>query len=315
MKEELRPLLKKFLVFAKNNLTFKKPPKLFLRQDTANQKSIFGKTAHYDPHQSSITLYVSGRHPKDIMRSFAHELVHHCQNERGDLSPEKMKSMTNNYAQECPHMRKMEKEAYLLGNMCFRDWEDSMDDKLQYKMQIAEQKFLKENKNMSVKIKRKDLKNLITKLLEKKIRNKNIKEGCGGAYYRDDGAAAGDGECSNPDCVDGSCEECKSREKISEQHDNDGDGEFDGLGPGHYFDTRESEEQAKYDACIEAAAADPAGKAACEEAFPAKKPAPGPTNAAAAGLGTPESEADLYESRFTNRNTRLFQKLLKEWTR
>ena len=34
-------------------------------------------------------------------------------------------------------MRKMEQEAYLEGNMCFRDWEDSMDDKSKYIMFIA----------------------------------------------------------------------------------------------------------------------------------------------------------------------------------
>lgn len=168
MIDELRPLLKKFIVFAKDNLSFKRPPRLFLKQDTANQKCMLGKTAHYDPQKMAITLYVSGRHPKDILRSFSHELVHHCQNERGDLAPEKMKTMNKNYAQENDHMRKMEKEAYLIGNMCFRDWEDGLDDKLQYKMQIAEQKFLKENKNMSVKLKRKDLKGLIEKLLEKR---------------------------------------------------------------------------------------------------------------------------------------------------
>ena len=176
MIDELRPLLKKFIVFAKDNLSFKRPPRLFLKQDTANQKCMLGKTAHYDPQKMAITLYVSGRHPKDILRSFSHELVHHCQNERGDLAPEKMKTMNKNYAQENDHMRKMEKEAYLMGNMCFRDWEDGLDDKLQYKMQIAEQKFLKENKNMSVKLKRKDLKGLIEKLLESRSPKGNINE-------------------------------------------------------------------------------------------------------------------------------------------
>ena len=30
---------------------------------------------------------------------------------------------------------------------------------------------------------------------------------------------------------------------------------------------------------------------------------------------TPEQENKLYESRFTDRNTKLFDKLLKEWTK
>ena len=177
MIKELSPLIKKFIVFAKDNLKFKNPPKLFLKQDSENQKCMLGKTAHYDPQNKAITLYISGRHPKDILRSFSHELVHHCQNERGDLAPEKMKTMNKNYAQENDHMRKMEKEAYLMGNMCFRDWEDGLDNKLQFKMQIAEQKFLKENKNMSVKISKKELKGLIEKLLKSKNSKISINEG------------------------------------------------------------------------------------------------------------------------------------------
>ena len=131
---------------------------------------MLGNTAHYDPAQKSITLFITNRHPKDILRSFCHELVHHCQNERGDLSFEKLKTMNKNYAQENEHMRKMEEEAYLQGNMCFRDWEDGLDNKLQYTMQIAEQKFLKESKKMSVKITKKFLKETIEKLLSERVK-------------------------------------------------------------------------------------------------------------------------------------------------
>lgn len=171
MIEDLKPLLSKFMLFAKDRLKFQKPPRLFLKKDDENGSCMLGKTAHYDPNESGITLFISKRHPKDIMRSLAHELVHHCQNERGDLSPDKMKTMSNNYAQENDHMRKMEEEAYLQGNMCFRDWEDGLDDKLKYRMHIAEHKFLKENKKMSVKITKKFLKETITKLLDKRVLN------------------------------------------------------------------------------------------------------------------------------------------------
>ena len=170
MIQDLKPLIKKLTVFAKDNLKFEHPPRLFLKKDVENSKCALGKTAHYDPQNSSITLFISNRHPKDILRSYAHELVHHCQNERGDLSPEKMKTMTKNYAQENDHMRKMEQEAYLLGNMCFRDWEDGLDDKLQYKMQIAEQKYLKENKKMSVKLTKQFLKETIERLLNERVK-------------------------------------------------------------------------------------------------------------------------------------------------
>ena len=72
----------------------------------------------------SVVLYITNRHDKDICRSFAHELIHHVQNERGDLDLGDASSP--NYAQEDGHMRKMEMEAYLKGNMLFRDWENTV---------------------------------------------------------------------------------------------------------------------------------------------------------------------------------------------
>ena len=107
---------------AKNKFNIQKAPNLFLRNDKENAKQVFGKTAYYDPAEQSVVLYITNRHPKDICRSFAHELVHHYQNERGDLKIGDASNPT--YAQDDPHMRKMEMEAYLKGNLLFRDWED-----------------------------------------------------------------------------------------------------------------------------------------------------------------------------------------------
>jgi hypothetical protein len=99
-----------------------------------------------------ITIYVDGRHPKDIMRSFSHELVHHNQNENGEFA-NVVGQGGSNYAQTNPHLRKMEKEAYLKGNMCFRDWEDGykssnpniLNERRIYKMSIKDWK----NKELS----------------------------------------------------------------------------------------------------------------------------------------------------------------------
>ena len=60
-------------------------PKLVLKKDEENASKTLGRTAYYDPNNLTVTLYTTGRHPKDILRSFAHELIHHVQNERGDL--------------------------------------------------------------------------------------------------------------------------------------------------------------------------------------------------------------------------------------
>jgi hypothetical protein len=58
------------------------------------------------------------------MRSLSHELVHHTQNLRGDF--DNVQAMGDGYAQNDAHLREMEREAYEMGNLCFRDWEDSI---------------------------------------------------------------------------------------------------------------------------------------------------------------------------------------------
>ena len=101
----------------------KSTPKLILRQDKENGSKTLGRTAYYDPENLTIVIYITNRHPKDILRSFAHELIHHVQNERGDLQ---MGDSSNpQYAQQDEHLRNMEKEAYLEGNLLMRDFEDN----------------------------------------------------------------------------------------------------------------------------------------------------------------------------------------------
>jgi len=121
---ELKEALGEIYKAAKEQFDIQNIPKLHLKQDEENAQGIFGRTAYYDPSSMSIVLYVTNRHDKDICRSFAHELIHHVQNERGDLELGDASSPT--YAQDDEHMRKMEMEAYLKGNLLFRDWEDFM---------------------------------------------------------------------------------------------------------------------------------------------------------------------------------------------
>ena len=98
-------------------------PKLILKQDEENAGMTLGRTAYYDPSNLDVVLYISGRHPKDVLRSFAHELIHHVQNERGDLNLGD--ASDPQYAQNDEHMRNMEKEAYLEGNLLMRAFEDN----------------------------------------------------------------------------------------------------------------------------------------------------------------------------------------------
>jgi len=113
--------LEEFYPFCKKALGFEQDASIVFESDYKNAKDPLGKTAYYDPSAASISVYVDARHPKDIMRSVAHELVHHHQNVRGDLQGT---SMEEGYAQNDEHLREMEREAYEKGNLLFRDWED-----------------------------------------------------------------------------------------------------------------------------------------------------------------------------------------------
>jgi len=129
---ELKDLIKQFMPFAQEKMGFNRPPKLFLRQDSENAANPLGKTGFYDPQAESITIYVSGRHPKDIMRSLSHELMHHTQKCNGDFDNEESQGMgEQGYAQNNIHMRTMEIQAYQ-ASIVFRDWEDSLKETIYY---------------------------------------------------------------------------------------------------------------------------------------------------------------------------------------
>ena len=143
---EIEDLIQDLFTFSQDRLGFEKSPVLNLVSDKSNNSPL-GKTAYYDPNNMEITIYVDGRHPKDIMRSFSHELVHHNQNLKGEFA-NIVGQGGSNYAQTNPHLRKMEKEAYLKGNMCFRDWEDGykssnpniLNERRIYKMSVKDWK-------------------------------------------------------------------------------------------------------------------------------------------------------------------------------
>lgn len=141
--------------YAQKRFGFKNPPTLNFVSDAENQMKLLGKTAYYDPEGMSISIYVDGRHTKDILRSFAHELVHHTQNENGMLDVGGYSG--KGYAQKNKSLRAMERDAYERGNMCFRDWEDQLKEKKptiynegrNYKMSIKKWKNKELSQNLS----------------------------------------------------------------------------------------------------------------------------------------------------------------------
>ena len=122
--ENIRAYSDDLMEFFHQKYKLQNKPQVHFQDDVENSQNPLGKTAQYDPHEQSITVFITGRHVKDCLRSLAHELVHHMQCERGDL--ENIGPTEPGYAQKDGHMREMEREAYEKGNLCFRDWEDRL---------------------------------------------------------------------------------------------------------------------------------------------------------------------------------------------
>lgn len=97
-------------------------PEIKIRYDEDQANNFFGKTAHYDPNSKEVILFVMNRHPKDVIRSFSHEMIHHMQNLEGRLGTIETSNTT-----EDDYLQEIEKEAYLEGNITFRNWEDSIE--------------------------------------------------------------------------------------------------------------------------------------------------------------------------------------------
>jgi len=98
-------------------------PEIELKDDPEQSKNFFGKTAYYSPEEKKVVLYINGRLPKDVCRSFSHEMIHHMQNLEGRIGDG---SITTTNTNEDDYLQKIEKEAYLEGNITFRNWEDSV---------------------------------------------------------------------------------------------------------------------------------------------------------------------------------------------
>jgi hypothetical protein len=100
------------------------PKVVFKHRDAENAKQFLGKTAYYNPETMEIVLYTEGRHPKDIVRSFSHEMIHHIQNLEGRLG-----NVATTNTLEDDHLDKIEQEANLNGTITFRNWTDSLQEK------------------------------------------------------------------------------------------------------------------------------------------------------------------------------------------
>ena len=127
--DAVKHLFDSFLTFAVEYLGIPKCPDIYLKSDEENSKLPLGKTGSYDPMHKKIIIFTDNRHIKDILRSLSHELVHHRQNLQGMFDNSGYHGP--GYAQKNQHLRDMEREAYEIGNLCLRDWEDKHKKQLQ----------------------------------------------------------------------------------------------------------------------------------------------------------------------------------------
>ena len=120
----------------------------FVDGDSDNARDFLGKTAYYNPNNNTITLYTEGRHPKDIVRSFAHEMIHHIQNLENRLG-----DIGGTNTMEDDHLNDIEAEANLKGTMTFRNWTDSLDENIFKKSLDQTKKYtLKTGETITLKV-------------------------------------------------------------------------------------------------------------------------------------------------------------------
>ena len=110
--------------FIDNKMAIEPLPKVeMVHNDVENGEDVFGKTAYYMPDNNVVVLFTYGRHPKDILRSYAHELVHVHQNMENRLH-----NVNTTDVNEDEYLEQLEREAYETGNILFRSWTDSLTD-------------------------------------------------------------------------------------------------------------------------------------------------------------------------------------------
>jgi len=131
----INELLRDFYPFAQKKLGFNKPVRVFLQKDIQNSEDPLGKTAFYDPHNMKIGLYYVNRHPKDILRSFAHELMHHKQNCDGRLTTK----MGEGPASSNEELKNLELEAQEAGFLV-REYEEQLNNDIQMEAKCRKKK-------------------------------------------------------------------------------------------------------------------------------------------------------------------------------
>ncbi|NBR25356.1 MAG: hypothetical protein EBU08_16575, partial [Micrococcales bacterium] len=84
--KEMASMIKEFLPLAMKELDLKKVPRIILQAHVKNngEQATFGR---FDNSNETIYLGIADRHPVDVLRTLAHELVHFAQHQAGLIYP------------------------------------------------------------------------------------------------------------------------------------------------------------------------------------------------------------------------------------
>jgi len=228
---DLQPHLDGMYDHFNQKLGFQKPPVIVFDSDPSNQSNVLGKTAYYDPQSLEVHIFIDGRHPKDMLRSIAHELIHHHQNMEGRLDVGGYNGP--GYYLENDKMKKIEQEAMLKGNAILREYEDGLKLKEMNEMSLKEWKnnelnglllkkfgILNENKMVDEELSGKQEKNLpdhLKKAIEgsDEEKEKDLEEGRLNARTTNADKFVGHEDRYQPDRIheteeleEGTCEKC-----------------------------------------------------------------------------------------------------------
>lgn len=83
--------IKNFIGFASKSLGLSSLPHIRFVGSSENKKQAFGHFMSDRSKDGSITVRITDRHPIDVMRTVAHELIHHKQRTSGVRQSEQMK--------------------------------------------------------------------------------------------------------------------------------------------------------------------------------------------------------------------------------
>ena len=122
------PYIKSLAEFINKTYKIKPYPKIKISNRNQEEEKVFVKTAWYNPEEKLIMLYARNRWPKDVLRSFAHECIHHYQNLEGRPAGD---SYSGEEIINDDRLMKLEEEAYLKGNIIFRSWTESIQNEIE----------------------------------------------------------------------------------------------------------------------------------------------------------------------------------------